>query len=70
MLLIANANGDWWEAKGVGHDLFVLDTDSLTEQDKQDILKSHDIQSLDELLEQDKVEKVIWYYGDRIEVNL
>ena len=67
-IVIANENGDWWEHKP-GEKLYVLD---LNQMDPEQIAELEDELDIpngkieQEMMNQDKLHKVIWDYGHEI----
>jgi len=58
-IFMANVNGDWWEYTE-NQPLYVLDTDTLTEEQKADVRES---------LDSDKFEYVIMEYGRKVRID-
>lgn len=63
-IYIANENGDWWEFTP-DECLYVLDTEKLTADQKEYLEDDYDIEesNLNELVDLDKFEKLIWEIG-------
>lgn len=71
MILIANDNGDWWEWTYEHGDLHVLDTDDLSPENEASIAKILDTPNWrEELLNTDKLDKLIKAFGSQIELDL
>jgi hypothetical protein len=67
-IVIANENGDWWEHKP-GEKLYVLDLNQMDPEQIADLEDELDIPNgkiEQEMMNQDKLHKVIWDYGYEI----
>lgn len=67
-IYIANENGDWWEHKPTDK-LYVLDTDKLSHDQQLMIIADWGIDDLDSAFQHNKVERVVWQFGDPLTID-
>jgi hypothetical protein len=71
-IVIANENGDWWEHKP-GSKLYVLDLNQMDPEQIADLEDELDIPNgkmNKEIMNQDKLHKVIWDFGYEMPIQI